>query len=213
MEKDKWITIIGCGPGAPDYITPAARQACLAAKVALGSARTLALFPEFCGERIIMSSNVQEALDAAEKITGARRLAVLVTGDPGLFSLAASFIRWFGREACDIIPGISSVQIAFARLGLDWANAEILSAHHEKPRVDVQCLRRRDKIALLAGKKESFNWIADICEKLHEQYSIFICEDLTLETENVRRVDAFTLRSGGYSSRTVVLIIRSDQLQ
>jgi precorrin-6y C5,15-methyltransferase (decarboxylating) CbiE subunit len=212
VEDGKWITIIGCGPGSPDYVTPAARKACAAAAAAVGSERALALFPEFEGERIVMDGNVAAAIQAVEKFAGKKKVAVLVTGDPGLFSLAAPFLRRFGRGACEVVPGISSVQAAFARLGLDWAEAVILSAHHEKPGAGRQALEGKDKIALLAGKRESFGWIADVCEGLDGGYAVFACEDMTLETERVRRVDAASLRAGDFSSRTVVLIIRSDLL-
>jgi cobalt-precorrin-7 (C5)-methyltransferase len=212
VEDGKWITIIGCGPGSPDYVTPAARKACAAAEVAVGSERALALFPEFGGERMVMDGNVAAAIQAVEGLAGRKKVAVLVTGDPGLFSLAAPFIRRFGRGACEVVPGVSSVQAAFARLGLDWAEAVILSAHHEKPGAGREFLRGKDKIALLAGKRESFGWIADLCEGLEGGCAVFACEDVTLETERVRRVDAVSLRAGDFSSRTVVLIIRSDLL-
>jgi precorrin-6y C5,15-methyltransferase (decarboxylating) CbiE subunit len=172
----------------------------------------LALFPEFEGERIVMDGNVAAAIRAVEGLAGRKKVAVLVTGDPGLFSLAAPFIRRFGRKACEVVPGVSSVQAAFARLGLDWAEALILSAHHEKPGVGTESLRGKAKIALLAGKRESFGWIADLCEGLDRGYAVFACEDVTLETERVRRVDAASLRADEFSSRTVVLIIRSDLL-
>jgi len=213
METGKWITIIGCGPGSSDYVTPVAREACAAVDVAVGSERALALFPEFGGERIGISENVTAALDIVGKIDGTKKVAILTTGDPGLFSLAASFIRRFGRNTCHIVPGISSVQVAFSRVGLEWADAEILSAHHKKPEVEINNLKEKDKIALLAGRQESFGWIADIYDRLPGEYVVYVCEDMTLETEKVLRVDTPTLRSGMFSSRTVVLIIRSDLLK
>ena len=69
---------------------------------------------------------------AARRAAG-RRVAVLVSGDPGLYSLAQNVVRRFGREHCEVVPAVSSVQVAFARLGLDWADARILSAHGRTP--------------------------------------------------------------------------------
>ncbi|MGA2035789.1 MAG: SAM-dependent methyltransferase, partial [Thermoguttaceae bacterium] len=40
------LVIVGCGPGAPEYLTDAARQAVAQAEVLVGSARLLALFPD-----------------------------------------------------------------------------------------------------------------------------------------------------------------------
>ena len=60
-------------------------------------------------------------------------VTVLVSGDPGFFSLAKLVLRRFGRENCRIVPGISSVHVAFSRICLDWADAKIISAHVSDP--------------------------------------------------------------------------------
>ena len=44
-----------------------------------------------------------------EQRTDCKNIAVLVTGDPGIFSLARLVIERFGREQCRVIPGISSI--------------------------------------------------------------------------------------------------------
>ena len=204
---EKRITIIGCGPGSPECVTPEARAACAGADVLVGSARALELFPECRARRLVMNGDSRALLEAVAALDPGRRVAVLVTGDPGIASLGTLAIRRFGRGECRVVPGISSAQVAFARLGLNWTGARILSAHHARP----DAAGAGEKVmAVLAGGKESFGWIADLLEGCGVGYAAFACEDLTLASERVSRVGLAQLRRGVFSHRTVVVIAKEE---
>jgi len=204
---EKRITIIGCGPGSPECVTPEARAACAGADLLLGSSRALELFPECTGRRIVMQGDSHSRLEAVAALDPGLRVAVLVTGDPGIASLGSLAVRRFGRAACRVVPGISSAQVAFARLGLNWTGARILSAHHARP---VAAVAGENVVAVLAGGKDSCGWIADLLEECGAGYAAFVCEDLALPAESVRRVDPAQLRQGGFSHRTVVVIAKEE---
>jgi precorrin-6y C5,15-methyltransferase (decarboxylating) CbiE subunit len=206
---EKRITIVGCGPGAPECVTPEAHAACAGAEVLVGSARALELFPECRARRVFMEGGSHALLEAVAELGSGPRVAVLVTGDPGIASLGSLAVRRFGRAACRVVPGISSVQVAFARLGLNWTGARILSAHHARPEARVA---GEKLVAVLAGGRESFGWIADMLAECGGGYAAFVCEDLTLPTERIGRVDAAQLRAGRFTHRTVVVIAKEELL-
>jgi cobalt-precorrin-7 (C5)-methyltransferase len=209
-EKKK-ILIVGCGPGADAYITPAARAAARQADVFITSARLKGLFPECRAERIDSGTDVAGtlALIAARRDAG-QQVVVLSTGDPGIASLAQPVIRRFGREQCEVIPGISSIQVAFARLGLDWLGARIVTAHHRDPEVPIADLNDADKIAVLGGRDGSIHWVAALLPQLQGDRRIFVCEELTLPGERIREADAGELLSGAVSPRVIILIIKKE---
>jgi precorrin-6y C5,15-methyltransferase (decarboxylating) CbiE subunit len=205
------ITIVGCGPGSIDYLTPAALHAIRTAEVLVGADRLLRLFPESAAERIPLSPRTEETLDRIEELVSTKSVAVLVTGDPGLYSLSRQVIRRFGRDCCKLIPGVSSVQTAFARIGLDWENALVLSAHKESPGGERMNLAREfDSIAVLTGRKESAAWIAEMIQDLADDRRVFICEDLTLPDERVREVSREELAGLEIRSRAVVIIVKAS---
>lgn len=207
------ITIVGCGPGSPEYLTGAAVQAVQSADVVVGAQRLLDLFPRARGERIPLASKLEESLDLIEDRLPGSRVAVLVSGDPGIFSLARLVIRRFGRQSCRIIPGIGSVQAAFASIGLDWADAKIISAHKTDPDpAVVESLKDCGKIAILAGRNEALPWIQWALTKVATDHRIFVCEDLSLEEERVREVSVDDLAGLEVSTRTVVLIVKRDMM-
>ncbi len=185
-EKHNPIVIIGCGPGGPDYITPLARQAAGQAQVLVGAVRLLDLFPESPAERIPVTADIHGVLDRIAELRRTRRVAVLTTGDPGLMSLAAPVIRRFGLEHCRVIPGISSLQVACARLGLDWQDLAILDAHGDEPDVSPEELEGIEKIAVLTGRVTS--WIDRLMQAMGYEYRIYLCENLTLPEEKITEI-------------------------
>jgi cobalt-precorrin-7 (C5)-methyltransferase len=137
-------------------------------------------------------------------------VVLLATGDPGIASLARPAIRRFGRDNCEVIPGISSVQVAFARLGLDWQDARIITAHSRNPQVSMPDLRKTEKIAILGGRPEAISWTAQLIAELGGGRRVFLCEELTLPGEQIREVGADELTTLPVSTRAIVLIIREE---
>jgi cobalt-precorrin-7 (C5)-methyltransferase len=211
--KKKKIIIVGCGPGAEEYITPAARAAAVKAEVLIVSQRLKEFFPECPAERIDSGTDVAGILDtmAARRDNG-RQVVLLATGDPGIASLAQPVIRRFGRENCEVIPGISSIQVAFARLGLGWQDARIVTAHSRNPEVTAADLSPAGKIAVLGGREEAMAWIAALLREIGSGRRVFVCEDLTLPGERIREVIPDELTGLPVSSRVIVLIIRGELL-
>jgi precorrin-6y C5,15-methyltransferase (decarboxylating) CbiE subunit len=199
------ITIAGCGPGAPRLITPAARAAALEARLLVGSERLLACFPEAAGERMAYRADTAAMLTALE--SGPRPACVLVSGDPGLCSLARPVLDRFGAT-CRIIPGVSSVQAAFAAAGLDWLGSITLSCHGRRPpAVDTALLRTLPAIAVLCGDREALRWIAVLHAELGDCRRLVVCENLTLPEERIRTVAATELPGLAIASLTIVLLI------
>lgn len=204
------LTIVGCGPGSPDYLTEAGRRAIARAKVLVGAARLLDLHATPAHERIHVGSDIEGVLAAIAARGGEDAIAVLVSGDPGLCSLATPVLRRFGAGACEVIPGVSSVQLAFARVGVDWLDARIVSAHKGIPNIAPGDLATSDKIAILGGPRHTQGWIADLADALGGGRSLVVCEDLSMETEKVRRVSSSEFRQLDLSSRTIVLLLKED---
>ena len=57
------------------------------------------------------------------------RVLVLADGDPLLFGIGATLVRQLGQEAVQLLPAVSSLQQACARLSLPWHKVICLSLH------------------------------------------------------------------------------------
>jgi len=207
------LSIVGCGPGSVQYVTEAARQAVARADVLVGADRLIELFPDCPAERISGQCDIVALLEQiATRHAAGRKIAVLVSGDPGLFSLARKVIQRFGRERCEVIPAVSSVQVAFARLGIDWADARIVSAHGRLPDISADEFGRAGKIAVLAGTAEAIRWLVGMAGALDASHAVFLAENLTLDDERFRQVTPEQLGLIDAASLSIVLLIRRSLL-
>jgi cobalt-precorrin-7 (C5)-methyltransferase len=211
--RPKRIALVGCGPGSADYLTEAARHAVAVADVLVGAGRLLELFGDSPAEKIVVDSHISPLLEqVAARHNEGRRIAVLLSGDPGLHSLARNVIERFGRDACEVVPAVSSIQVAFARLGLDWTDARILSAHGRVPKASADQLRGSDKIAILAGTKDAIGWAHTMAVALDASHAAFLAENLTLPEERFQQLPAERLDAGDVASLAIVLLIERSLL-
>ena len=58
-----------------------------------------------------------------------KSLACLATGDPMWFGAGASLVRELGPYGCEVIPAVSGMQLAAARLGWPLAGCKVVSIH------------------------------------------------------------------------------------
>ena len=208
----KPIKIIGCGPGGRDYLTGVAQKALETAQVLVGAEHLLALFTGTSAQQIMVNGTMSDVLNQLEALRE-QQICVLVSGDSGLFSLAQLVISRFGRDNCRVIPGISSVQVAFSRLALSWSSALFISAHGRLPTETRADLESYDRIALFAGDGAAINWTADRLDELGSEYLVVSCENLTLEDETIRQFDSSEqLRQSEFPSRTILLLLKRELL-
>lgn len=141
------ITVVGTGTGAPP-----SPDVLAGAELVVGGRRHLdaVRLPE-TAERIVLGP-LAPALDAMEDYVGTgRRVVVLASGDPGFFGIVRALAERFGAGRLDVRAGVSSVAAAFARAGLPWDDAVVVSAHGRELRTAVNVCRARPKVAVLTG--------------------------------------------------------------
>lgn len=122
------LNVIGIGPGSPDYLVSEAVKLVNEAEILIGGKRALALFPEHSGEKVEITGDLKKVMAYIRRNLD-KEIAVLVSGDPGFHSLLPLLKKNFPQEKIRVVPGISSVQLAFARLALPWQDAVLLSLH------------------------------------------------------------------------------------
>jgi precorrin-3B C17-methyltransferase len=121
------LTIVGLGPGADELQTPQARAALEAATDLFGYTTYLDRVPTKIGQSRYGSDNREEitrARAALELAYTGKDVAVVSSGDPGVFAMAAAVFEaiengepeWREIEVT-VVPGISAMFAAAARLG------------------------------------------------------------------------------------------------
>jgi len=123
------ITVIGIGadgwPGLPEPV----RAVLHAADVVIGAPRQLELLPEIVGQqRHAWPSPLRAGLAGLfEELTG-QRVVALASGDPLLSGVGSTLIEVFGAEHVTVVPTVSSVTLARARLGWSAESVVVIRA-------------------------------------------------------------------------------------
>jgi precorrin-6Y C5,15-methyltransferase (decarboxylating) len=138
------VTVIGYD-GSP--LSEVARDALSRAGLVVGGRRHLAAVPVPTGARTVVMGDVLAAVDELRVYDG--EAVVLASGDPGFFGIVRR-LRTAGLSF-EVIPAVSSVAAAFARAGIEWDDAVVLSAHGRDPRRTANALRSCRRAAVLTG--------------------------------------------------------------
>ena len=140
------IAVIGVGSGG---IAAGARALLDHADLVVGGGRhllDLGVKPE---RALAFRGDLSEALDRIERANG--RVAVLASGDPGFFGIVRALAERFGPQRLLVLPTLSAVSETFARAGLPWDDALVVSAHGRDPRRAVNVCRAHPKVAVLTS--------------------------------------------------------------
>ncbi len=207
------ITIVGCGPGSKKYLTGYAIQQINSADVLIGSRRLLSLFSDTDVDTYILNKNYKLLITRIVSLSKSKRVVVLVSGDPGFYSYGKLIINKVGIENCEVIPGISSVQLAFAKIGRSWNDACFMSLHGRTGRFAsvIKNIKENDKVAILTDNSNNVRVIARrLLEEGLKDRKIFVCENLSLENERIREFDVTSILKIRVRDLNVIIILDED---
>ncbi len=139
------ITVVGLDGGP---LGQEAEEALRKAALVVGGERHLENL-RVEAERVVLEGDLSGAIERIESAD--RPVVVLASGDPGFFGISRLLGERFGRESLRVLPGVSSVALAFAKAGLHWEDAVIVSAHGRDPRRAVSICRAYPKVAVLTS--------------------------------------------------------------
>ncbi len=139
------ITVVGCD-GSP--LPQRAMDRLADAALVTGGRRHLAAARPPAHVRQVVMGDVAAALDQVDA-AGEAGVVVLASGDPGFFGIVRA-LRERGH-APEVLPAVSSVAGAFARIGLPWDDVVVVSAHGRDPRAAVNACRAMAKTAVFTA--------------------------------------------------------------
>lgn len=196
--------VIGVLDDGAASLSPTALAYIRNADVIIGGARTLALFDRECKPGAVRHDLTKRLKEVPEWVRAARNdhlaCVVLATGDPLCHGIAPYLAQHLCVDALDILPNLSTLQLACARVGLAWQDARIVSVHArdagEWTRGSVpghglyglaQALRRESRLLVLTSPDNSPDRIARLllAEGLGDDFHMAVAENLLQPEERV----------------------------
>jgi len=158
-----------------------------------------------------LEGNFEQVIPFLLKEREKKKIAVLVSGDPGLYSFLGTISKVLRKEEYVVIPGVSTVQIAFARIGERWEDATLLSLHGRK--MDDLAARVESSIKTFLFTDPGFppeKIAAYLLQKGVENRRAVVMENLTYPDERIVDTDLKGLSGmGGFG--LCVMIIKKEK--
>ena len=152
--------MVGIGADGWAGLTGPARDALHAAAAIAGSPRQLALLPDLGARRVPLPSPLLDHLDdLVEENPG---LCVLASGDPTLYGIGATLARRLGPAAVRILPGVSSVALACARLGWPQQEVTVVSLVSRPPEAVLAALQPGARLLVLCRDRQTPAQVASV---------------------------------------------------
>ena len=140
------IDVIGTDAGAPTSL-PAPQQTLLrAAAVIAAPQRLQAALQDWLGDakpELISSDDPRALVDSLQSRAADQAVVVLASGDPLWFGLGRILCDRIGAERLRFHPAPTSLQLAFARIGRHWQDADWVSLHGRDPEILASTLQKR----------------------------------------------------------------------
>ncbi len=111
------IPIVGIGPDGLDGLSGRSRELLAATELVFGSEAVLRQLPELAAERVRIGTDLPDTVDRLRRAANeGRKVAIVATGDPLFYGTARYLCDKLGPDLFDVIPHVSSMQLAFAKL-------------------------------------------------------------------------------------------------
>lgn len=128
MTVAPWLSVVGITEEGPAALGPAARRLVDDAELLIGGERHLAMFPGDGRERLAWTRPLKALAERIGEFRG-RRVAVLATGDPLNFGVAAKLLQVVPIEEMTVVPAPSAFSLVAARMGWSLPDVECISLH------------------------------------------------------------------------------------
>jgi precorrin-6Y C5,15-methyltransferase (decarboxylating) len=223
------VSVIGIGFRPLDR---QARESLSTAELILASDRLLDLFRgyeeyEAAKNRIRVINRADETIAFVRSHISrhqSSRIVILASGDPLFFGIGRRISDEFGKGMVEMLPDLSSVQAAFARIKEPWDNAFFMSLHggpdpEQRRRLEYDIddipslLIRHPKIAILTDREKNPSSIAAAIAGSQpsggsHSTRIYVCEKLGYPDEKITQGSPEEIEKMMFSDPNVVIVMR-----
>jgi precorrin-6Y C5,15-methyltransferase (decarboxylating) len=183
MQHKLWL--VGGGSGQPDYLLPIARKTLEQADCVIASERFLSMIQ---AKKTLPLKRLSQLLQQLPDLLKQESIAILVSGDPLLYSFYHTIQKRYPDWEITVIPGIGSLQLLCSKFGLPMEQAKICSLHGKAYTAgSIACAVTQNALTcFFCSAKDGVKEIAtSLLSYGLSDAEIFVGADLTYETEQL----------------------------
>ena len=201
------VHLIGMGVEGRRGLPKATQAAFLAMDELWGAERFFAEWPDFQGNKKPFEKALRQQIQQIKNRLPDTKIAILSSGDPNFFGISRLLGETLNPAEIVIHPAVSSLQVAFARVGIPWDDAVLTTLHTKNISELIGLAKRHRKIGVLTEPSHSPYWI---CRQLLQakipNCRVVICESLGSDEEKITDTRLASLEDRAYAPLNVLLL-------
>src|SRR5438128_284101 len=203
------IHILGVGSDGMAGLTSRARDVLASADLVLGSDYALDLVAGVRGERQRLGPDLQEVVRTLEENVGCKRIVIVASGDPLFYGVARYLCDRLGKEHFEVLPHVSSMQLAFARVKESWEEAYLTNlANHSLADV-LDRIRTAETVGLFTSETEDPPAVArQLLVRGLDYFRAYVCENLGGPDERVTQGELAEIAEMEFAPLNVMILKR-----
>lgn len=182
------------------------------AKLLIGADQTLALVANDSAKRLVVGAN----LDAAVGAIGSAKdgpIVVVASGDPLFYGVARYLCQKLGKDRFDVVPHVSSMQLAFARVKESWEEAYLTNLANHSLEGVVEKIRVAEKVGLFTSEANPPAVVARaLLDRKIDYFSAYVCENLGSPDERVTQGELAELVGMNFAPLNVMILVRKPDV-
>ena len=206
----KKVHIIGISDDGLEGLTSAARKLIDDAELLLCAEPALAADKRTARVEIAadFENMVQRIADHPD-----HRIVILATGDPLFYGTARFLCDRLGKERFEVIPHVSTMQLAFARVKESWDEAYLTNMANQVLDRAVERIRSAEKVGLFTTEETPPAKVAQtLLDRQIDYFSAYVCENLGAPDERVTQGELSDVAGQEFSPLNVMILIRKPNV-
>jgi precorrin-6B C5,15-methyltransferase / cobalt-precorrin-6B C5,C15-methyltransferase len=203
------LVIVGIGDDGLAGLTESARRIVQESDLILGASSTLRLLEGVEGRMVTLDAEMPAALRQVREALGARKPVLVSGGDPLFYGVARYLCDRLGKDQFEVIPHVSSMQLAFARVKESWDDAYLTSLAGRPFEAIVDRVRTAEKVGLFSSDDHPPSRIfRDLLDRGIDYFKAYVCENLGSPDERVTQGELSDLAGLEFDPLNVLILIR-----
>jgi precorrin-6Y C5,15-methyltransferase (decarboxylating) len=203
------LVILGIGDDGLAGLTETARRLVMEADLILGAPAVLSLLESTPGAKQGLEPDMSLAVRQVREALTRRRPVLVSSGDPLFYGVARYLCDRLGKDQFEVVPHVSSMQLAFARIKESWEDAYLTNLAGRPIEAVIDRIRTAEKVGLFSSDEYSPARLArELIERGIDYFRAFVCENLGSPDERVTQAELSDLVAIEFNPLNVLILIR-----
>jgi precorrin-6Y C5,15-methyltransferase (decarboxylating) len=206
------VYIVGIGDDGVEGLAARSQQLLREAELLIGADRALRAIPASQAQRIEIGVDLEAIIERIDK-SPAQKVVILASGDPLFYGTARYLTDRLGKDRFEVLPHVSSMQLAFARVKETWDEAYLTNLATQSLDVAVEKIRTAEKVGIFTTEQHSPAVVAQaLLARKIDYFSAYVCENLGAPDERVMQGDLSEIATQAFGPLNVMILVRQPDV-